>query len=375
MAAFLAYWNTYYTKIPTSTTLVVGDIEIGKIEIKDATTDKTAKVVEGNTAAVADIALVVADPNVLAKLELIRVIENDQLTSLQLLDNAVETNRFAVNPIAGQVGVAAGAGAVGATVPRMTLASDDPSVSLLKTLAHVWGEVYASPQDFTVAYSSTTALQLSATPFTVDDSACFVFGIYYKNVAGTWNTLVNTHNGVSIAASSGVVTVSGAGTPFLATDTQYRVIVLGQKKGYSSIDEAMKFIEQSPLWARYVLDSLLDAVNTAAATYYYPSATGAMMDGYKNLSITGKLVEGDAVLDTIEVQVTNDEDLVNATWISIYWYSPYINGDQNIITTASVAGTYLFAMDFTDLNFYAFRVKLVLADATNTVEIKARRTF
>lgn len=36
-----------------------------------------------------------------------------------------------VNPISGQVGVAAGAGAVGVTTQRMTLASDDPAVAVL----------------------------------------------------------------------------------------------------------------------------------------------------------------------------------------------------------------------------------------------------
>jgi hypothetical protein len=42
--------------------------------------------------------------------------------------------RFTVNLITGQDGIAAGAGAVGATVPRVTLASDDPAVVALQVI-------------------------------------------------------------------------------------------------------------------------------------------------------------------------------------------------------------------------------------------------
>jgi hypothetical protein len=44
------------------------------------------------------------------------------------MDDWDESDRAKVNIIVGQAGIAAGAGAVGATVPRVTLASDDPSL-------------------------------------------------------------------------------------------------------------------------------------------------------------------------------------------------------------------------------------------------------
>lgn len=55
-------------------------------------------------------------------------------TAVEALDNAVETGRLAVNLISGQAGITAGAGAVGASTPRVTLASDDPAVALLTTI-------------------------------------------------------------------------------------------------------------------------------------------------------------------------------------------------------------------------------------------------
>lgn len=60
--------------------------------------------------------------------------QQTQTTSLSVLDDWDETDRAKVNIIAGQAGVAAGAGAVGVTVPRVTLASDDPAVVALQLL-------------------------------------------------------------------------------------------------------------------------------------------------------------------------------------------------------------------------------------------------
>lgn len=57
-----------------------------------------------------------------------------QKTALEVIDDWDESDRAKVNPIVGQAGIAAGAGAVGATVPRVTLASDDPAVAKLGTI-------------------------------------------------------------------------------------------------------------------------------------------------------------------------------------------------------------------------------------------------
>lgn len=54
--------------------------------------------------------------------------------SLAVIDDWDQSDRCAVNPISGQAGVAAGAGSVGATTQRMTLASDDPSVVSLASI-------------------------------------------------------------------------------------------------------------------------------------------------------------------------------------------------------------------------------------------------
>lgn len=55
--------------------------------------------------------------------------DDPAVVALQIMDDWDESDRAKVNPIVGQAGVAAGAGAVGATVQRTTLASDDPAVA------------------------------------------------------------------------------------------------------------------------------------------------------------------------------------------------------------------------------------------------------
>lgn len=55
-------------------------------------------------------------------------------TSLAIVDDWDESDRAKVNVIAGQAGITAGAGAVAANTPRVTLASDDPAVASLSVL-------------------------------------------------------------------------------------------------------------------------------------------------------------------------------------------------------------------------------------------------
>jgi hypothetical protein len=61
--------------------------------------------------------------------------DDPAVVSLAVLDDWDEADRAKVNPIVGQPGVAAGAGAVGATTQRVTLASNDPAVAILAGVA------------------------------------------------------------------------------------------------------------------------------------------------------------------------------------------------------------------------------------------------
>lgn len=149
------------------------------------------------------------------------------------------------------------------------------------------------------------------------------------------------------------------------------VFVLGQRKGYDLYTDTVKITEQAPISNRYVQDSLVDAVNTAAATTYFPAATGQAMDGYKDLSFSGKLITTGTI--TITFEATNDEDTTNADWIQVYGYDA--KNDVFINTYTLTNTTLTFALIFNSFNFSNYRVKIVDSSSTNTYILKARKVY
>jgi hypothetical protein len=234
---------------------------------------------------------------------------------------------------------------------------------------------YLSPKDFTVTYTSASTVTLTGVNFVIENGAQIAYIKVRNSATNRTNTYVNGSAGYGFAHSSGVVTayLNGIAVSIFTANDMYELGINAQKKAYDPTTDVLKIVNQSPDRASYVQDSLVDTTNITAGTIYYPSSTGMSMDGFKDLSLTGKLIEGDAVLDTIAVEVTNDEDPATADWITVYWFNPNTNAMQNLITTASVAGTYLFTMDFDNFNYSYFRVKVILADSTNTLIVKSRR--
>jgi len=231
-----------------------------------------------------------------------------------------------------------------------------------------------SPAHGQLTYLSVSSLTATGWPFAFDGS----ISIRSLGVTSNVNALTLYENGVdgiSMYASANVLYIlkDGVALSAFSSGDSYKVAVAASPQAIDYSMDVMKVINQSPDRGSYVQDSLVDTTNIAAGTGYFPSATGMSMDGFKDLSITGKLIEGDAVTDTLEVQVTNDEDTTNADWVSVYGLRVDTNTLSNLITTGGVAGTYLFAWDFDNLNYSYFRVKYVLADSTNTLIIKARR--
>lgn len=82
-------------------------------------------------------------------------------TSLAIMDDWDETDRCKVNIIAGQAGVAAGAGAVSATTQRMTLASDDPLVTAVSASIGYDASVTITRPADTAAYAANDVIGAS----------------------------------------------------------------------------------------------------------------------------------------------------------------------------------------------------------------------
>lgn len=118
--------------------------------------------------------------------------------------------------------------------------------------------------------------------------------------------------------------------------------------------------------------SIVDTTDVSDGTYY-PSATGMSFGNYKNLSITGKLIDGVGETTTLKVEVTNDEDVENADWAQICLYD--IVNNAVVSSVSATNNTKLFALLVDNFNFKYLRFKIDATAATNTVIIKMRRSY
>jgi hypothetical protein len=111
-------------------------------------------------------------------------------------------------------------GNVAAEVGDIEATIDADDISVFSVFAQA---THNSPVDFTVANTSNVSVTCAGSPFVISDTTCHVVYLLYKPVAtGKWSTpLVNGIGGVSITSLANVITVSGAGTPFLAGDTYW----------------------------------------------------------------------------------------------------------------------------------------------------------
>jgi hypothetical protein len=148
-------------------------------------------------------------------------------TSLSVLDDWDETDRAKVNPIAGQAGVAAGAGAVSALTQRVTMASDDPmSAKLPASLG-----VKAAAASMSVTQSTEDAAKHPALGAAADAASIPVsLSTESKALLSAITTAVNATNTQLPATPSGVVqatiTRPANTTPYTAGDVLGGAITL-----------------------------------------------------------------------------------------------------------------------------------------------------
>lgn len=221
--------------------------------------------------------------------------------------------------------------------------------------------------DGTAIYLSATTLTIAGTPFTIQNEDL----VYIREVDATGNTAtlwVNGSDSVHMEISGGVLTRSG-GDDFSANGV-YEVGYNGQDKGYIEASQSKRTSESKPLSEHFGNNVInVDTTNVAVDTHYYPSPTGALMDGRRDLSLSGKLIDANGTL-TLTVEMTNDEDATNADWIQVYGRDDKNDDNVNEITVTN--GTVTFALSFNNANFKRYRSALVASGNTNTVIIKGR---
>lgn len=137
----------------------------------------------------------------------------DAVTALQIIDDWDETNRAAVNVVVGQAGITAGAGAVGANSPRVTLASDDPAVALLGTIDTDTGSIATSAATLAGAVAGTEVQVdiVSAPTLTVNSHAVTNAGTFAVQVSSALPAGTNNIGDVDVATLPSEL--SGPGSP------------------------------------------------------------------------------------------------------------------------------------------------------------------
>ncbi len=413
---------------PTDVVLETGDLEIGAVELKNASTDDRASVSDASTARAATDHVLLTQPLDAAGNVLGRTAANTARTTGTLVDpvqvidaagnvigvdaaNTARTTATKVLPTqsvdaAGVVGAVQGGtahdaadagnplkigGKAASSKPAAVTAGDRVDAYFdLYGRQHVYDEggggvsgggfsTYTftptnSLGDGTSAYVAATQFSVSGHSFTPE--AVALVKVDRFNAAGAFQeTISPSQSTVTASTTAGVTTYTVAGASFTAGDL-FVVYQGGPERTVSKSTDSQRTEEISPLNQQVVEESLVDTTNVAVATNYYPSADGISMLGYKSLSLSGKFIDADGTM-TLNLEVTNDEDATasNRDWISAGLSSiDQKTGIQTIAAALTVTnGTLTFGIKWADLNFKYARVIMVNDGATNTAIIKARR--
>ncbi len=244
-----------------------------------------------------------------------KVVGDGAITTVSAVGGTSDVNLAEVAGTATSVG----AGAVGAGVQRTTLASDDPAVALLGTI----------DADTSTIAGDTTSLDAK------------------QPALGT--AAMAAASPVTIASDDTLTTAANVLLGTIDTDTG------------NIADSTSAVLAQTET-------SLADTTDVAATTHYYPDSDGFEMAGYKDMSMSGKLIDADGTL-TMTVEATNDD--ASPDWVQVYGYDDKNNSTANSWTVTN--DTLTFANSFNEMNYKSARVKLVASGATNTVIIKMRQ--
>ena len=346
--------NYKIRKTDTNITINTGDVEIGSVELKNATTDDRAAIVTAASAKTGATMVLVtqnidsngnigggSSPSLVADYKSpadftvaygttstltlsglptgLTIASGSQISYVKILDSTSHLAKIIVNGSASySFGYSAGTltvylagvasaefaatntyevgvnGNLGARVATSTMGVTDPAMAVYDKANPITSlSEYTSPTDGSAAYTSNVTITCTGFPFTVDDSVCYIRAINYKPTGGSWVRLVNGHDSVSMVASSGVITVTGAGTPFAAGDT-YKVNIEYQKKGYDLTNDSIKSIEQTPLWARYTDKETLIAAAQTLTTSFADAGYEIDCRGYTSIGIWVKLTANQA---------------------------------------------------------------------------------
>lgn len=172
--------------------------------------------------------------------------------AVQIMDDWDESDRAKVNPIVGQAGIAAGAGAVGATVPRVTHASDDPAVTALQIMDD-WD---SSDRCKVIDYPVRGAIIAHRAAITSADKVVSPTLVTIADQAGVVGVMAAVAHGAAVAAGN---TWGTAGTSNIVTVTptlnKTVDLTIPQATGATYYDIFFSTATTAPLWVARVTEA------------------------------------------------------------------------------------------------------------------------
>ncbi len=130
--------------------------------------------------------------------------------------------------------------------------------------------------------------------------------------------------------------------------------------GYDAALDAVRTFETAPLNYFFVVETLVNATNQAAATYYYTTT----IDNYKDLSLEMEI----SANITITIEASNDIGFTTAKDITKSG-NELVNGSSGYVSFTT--GNYI--LDFDDINVSYVRVKAIISSSPNSLKIVARK--
>jgi len=215
--------------------------------------------------------------------------------------------------------IAGGGGAIPAPIPaQMPFMAATPATH--------W-----SPADGAVVFNNAVSLNaLAGWPFVVDDTNCAILGLIVRKATNAVVEYVNGHNGITLTATAGVVTIAGAGAaPFANTDLDWYLYVVYQEKAYTEATDSLRTEEIAPLnhehtQPAYAINNQAVVAASVPPGINVPSDNGIVMDGYKDIAwelyLLGGQTNGHANCTvTVKFQGSNDVEVPVGTrqWVDL----------------------------------------------------------
>ena len=202
-----------------------------------------------------------------------------------------------------------------------------------------------------------------------------------ESVIAGWLNLIKNQGVPPLVEARLAQAAALTGTSYTAqvVSNEYREMVIA---GYNWLARYLNTGEVNPLSMQFFEQTLANAVSFGAGgTYYYPSANGALMAGFKDLSLEFILSAngaGDSITLTFEISQDTAAAPAAGSWVNVMlsgWDTGAGAAAAASYAAAGVGSTTTGIVDWDELNAKQFRVVLtvVRAVANLTATLHARQ--